>query len=119
MVIIQDDNNPSAHEKPLRISGDPHKCQRAKEMVLELLAKREMKIPVPRTAVGMVIGKNGETIKRIQQESGAQVQFKADDGHSPERVCAITGSPDIVQIAAQMIQHLLIKYNASDVYMYI
>ena len=44
MVIIQDDNNPSAHEKPLRISGDPHKCQRAKEMVLELLAKREMKV---------------------------------------------------------------------------
>ncbi|XP_078311344.1 uncharacterized protein LOC144618665 isoform X2 [Crassostrea virginica] len=43
MVIIQDDNIPSAHEKPLRISGDPHKCQQAKEMVLELLAKREMK----------------------------------------------------------------------------
>ena len=42
-----------------------------------------------------------------------------DDGHSPERVCAITGSPDKVQIAAQMIQHLLIEYNASDVYMYI
>ena len=42
-----------------------------------------------------------------------------DDGHSPERVCAITGSPDKVQIAAQMIQHLLIEYNASDIYMYI
>ncbi|XP_078312239.1 far upstream element-binding protein 2-like isoform X1 [Crassostrea virginica] len=42
MVIIQDDNIPSAHEKPLRISHDPHKCQRAKEMVLELLAEREI-----------------------------------------------------------------------------
>nr|XP_022288249.1 far upstream element-binding protein 3-like isoform X3 [Crassostrea virginica] len=111
MVIIQGDNIPSALEKPLRISGDPHQCQRAKEMVLELLAEGEMKIPVPRTAVGVVIGKNGETIKRIQQESGAKVQFKADDGHSPERVCAITGSQDKVQIAAQMIQHLLIEYN--------
>ncbi|XP_078310996.1 far upstream element-binding protein 1-like [Crassostrea virginica] len=88
--------------QPMR---DSHKCQRAKEMVLELLAKREMKIPVPRTAVGMVIGKNGETIKRIQQESGAKIQFKADDGHSPERVSATSGSPDKVQIAAQMIQH--------------
>nr|XP_022288251.1 far upstream element-binding protein 3-like isoform X5 [Crassostrea virginica] len=116
MVIIQGDNIPSALEKPLRISGDPHQCQRAKEMVLELLAEGEMKIPVPRTAVGVVIGKNGETIKRIQQESGAKVQFKADDGHSPERVCAITGSQDKVQIAAQMIQHLLIEYNASDIY---
>ena len=44
MVIIQDDNIPSVHEKPLRICGDPHKCQRAKEMVLELLAEREMKV---------------------------------------------------------------------------
>ena len=44
MVIIQDDNILSAHEKPLRISGDPYKCQRAKKMVLELLAKREMKV---------------------------------------------------------------------------
>ncbi|XP_078312306.1 far upstream element-binding protein 3-like isoform X2 [Crassostrea virginica] len=43
MVIIQDDNIPSVHEKPLRISGDAHKCQLAKEMVLGLLAKREMK----------------------------------------------------------------------------
>ena len=42
-----------------------------------------------------------------------------DDWHSPERVCAISGSPDKVQIAAQMIQHLLIEYNASDIYMYI
>ena len=44
MVIIQDDNIPSAHEKPLRISHDPHKCQRAKEMVLELLAEREITV---------------------------------------------------------------------------
>ena len=34
---------------------------------------------MPRTAVGMVIGKNGDMIKRIQQESGAKVQFKAGE----------------------------------------
>ena len=34
---------------------------------------------MPRTAVGMVIGKNGDTIKTIQQESGAKVQFKAGE----------------------------------------
>lgn len=34
-----------------------------------------------------------------------------DDGNSPERVCAIAGSPDKVQIAAQMIQELLNDYN--------
>ncbi|XP_011422132.2 far upstream element-binding protein 3-like isoform X4 [Crassostrea angulata] len=137
MVMIQDSNIPSAAEKPLRISGDPQKCQRAKEMVLDLLAEKEMEnmnkgfndygsygggggggppmeIPVPRTAVGIVIGKNGDMIKKIQQESGAKVQFKADDGNSPERVCAIAGSPDKVQIAAQMIQELLNDYNQRE-----
>ena len=44
MVIIQDHNIPSAHEKPLRISRDPLKSQRAKEMVLELLAEREITV---------------------------------------------------------------------------
>ena len=44
MEMIQDDNIPSAHVKPLRISGDPQKCQRVKEMVLELLAEGEMKV---------------------------------------------------------------------------
>ncbi|XP_022327335.2 far upstream element-binding protein 1-like isoform X4 [Crassostrea virginica] len=134
MVMIQDSNIPSANEKPLRISGDPQKCQRAKEMVLDLLAEKEMEnmskgfndygsyggggppmeIPVPRTAVGIVIGKNGDMIKKIQQESGAKVQFKADDGSSPERVCAIAGSPDKVQIAAQMIQDLLNDYQQRE-----
>ena len=44
MVIIQDDNIPSAHEMPLRISGDPHKCQRAMEKVLKMIDEREMKV---------------------------------------------------------------------------
>jgi hypothetical protein len=39
-----------------------------------------------------------------------------DDGSSPDRVCAITGAPDKIQIAAQMIQDLLNDYNVSCSY---
>ncbi|KAJ8300888.1 hypothetical protein KUTeg_022407 [Tegillarca granosa] len=108
MVMIQDSNIPSANEKPLRISGEPTKCQRAKEMVMDLLAEKEMEnmgrggfnsndfggggypmeIPVPRSLVGIVIGKNGEMIKKIQNETSAKVQFKPDDGSLPDRMCA-------------------------------
>lgn len=35
-----------------------------------------LQIPVPRQAVGIVIGKGGEMIKKIQSETGARVQFK-------------------------------------------
>ena len=31
-------------------------------------------IPVPNDAVGLIIGKNGETIRRLQNESGAKIQ---------------------------------------------
>ncbi|KAK7095570.1 hypothetical protein V1264_006955 [Littorina saxatilis] len=144
MVMIQDSNAPTAQDKPLRITGEPGKCQRAKEMVLELLAEKDMQggpgggggmgtfnnfdgmghggggpggmeIPVPRQAVGLVIGKGGEMIKKIQTETGAKVQFKPDDGQSEDRQCAITGSPDKVQHAISMIHELLANANVNDV----
>ncbi|KAL3871210.1 hypothetical protein ACJMK2_039223 [Sinanodonta woodiana] len=70
-------------------------------------------IDVPRTSVGIVIGKGGEMIKKIQAETGAKVQFQQDDGQSPERVCAITGPPDRVQQAASMINELLQRASFS------
>jgi len=41
MIIIQDSNSPTNYEKPLRITGDPRNCQRAREMVMELLAEKD------------------------------------------------------------------------------
>ncbi|KAK0046017.1 far upstream element-binding protein 2-like isoform X2 [Biomphalaria pfeifferi] len=143
MVMIQDSNAPSAQDKPLRISGEPSKCQRAKEMVLDLLAEKDgiprpgggnynefgspmghmghgggggggpngMDIGVPRQGVGLVIGKGGDMIKKIQAETGAKVQFKQDDGQSQDRICSVTGPPDKVNQAVRMIQDLLAKAN--------
>lgn len=34
------------------------------------------KVPVPRFAVGIVIGRNGEMIKKIQNDTGVKIQFK-------------------------------------------
>ena len=36
--------------------------------------KHSVEIPVPRNLVGIVIGKGGEMIKKVQEESGAKVQ---------------------------------------------
>ena len=47
---------------------------------------------VPQAAVGVVIGKGGDMIKKIQNETGARVQFQQgrDDGPG-ERKCLLTG----------------------------
>ena len=37
-----------------------------------------------------------------------------DDGETPDRVCSITGAPDSVQKAQQMIEELLQNSNVSS-----
>ncbi|CAH2311096.1 far upstream element-binding 1 isoform X2 [Pelobates cultripes] len=125
MVMIQDGPQNTGSDKPLRITGDPYKVQQAKEMVLELIHEqggfREVRneygsrvggnegvdVPIPRFAVGIVIGRNGEMIKKIQNDAGVRIQFKPDDGSAPERIAQVSGPPDRCQHAAEIITDLL------------
>lgn len=123
MVVIQENNSPTNYDKPLRITGDRASCQKAKEMVMQLLAEKDMQlggfqdygghrtsveIAVPRSMIGIVIGKGGEMIKKIQQDSGARIQFRPEDETGgPARMCNLTGSHEQTQAAASMIQELI------------
>ncbi|NXC17725.1 FUBP1 protein, partial [Corythaeola cristata] len=132
MVMIQDGPQNTGADKPLRITGDPYKVQQAKEMVLELIRDqggfREVRneygsriggnegidVPIPRFAVGIVIGRNGEMIKKIQNDAGVRIQFKPDDGTTPDRIAQITGPPDRCQHAAEIITDLLRSVQAGN-----
>ncbi|KAM8885348.1 far upstream element-binding protein 3-like isoform 1-T1 [Spinachia spinachia] len=130
MMMIQDGPMPTGADKPLRISGDPYKVQAARELVLEVIREKDgdfrsgrndfstrlggasldsvsLQVPVPRFAVGIVIGRNGEMIKKIQNDAGVRIQFKADDGISPERVAMVMGQPDRCQHAVHLINELI------------
>ncbi|XP_077571042.1 far upstream element-binding protein 3-like isoform X2 [Stigmatopora nigra] len=125
MMMIQDGPMPTGADKPLRISGDPYKVQMAKELVLEVIREKDadfrsgrsdfssrlggtsLDVPVPRFAVGIVIGRNGEMIKKIQNDAGVRIQFKADDGISPERVAMVMGQPERCQHALHLINDLI------------
>ena len=39
--------------------------------------------PVPRHSVGVVIGRSGEMIKKIQNDAGVRIQFKQGEGWAP------------------------------------
>uniref|UniRef100_A0A3Q1CUS8 K Homology domain-containing protein n=1 Tax=Amphiprion ocellaris TaxID=80972 RepID=A0A3Q1CUS8_AMPOC len=125
MMMIQDGPMPTGADKPLRISGDPYKVQAARELVLEVIREKDgdfrsgrndfsarlggtsLDVPVPRFAVGIVIGRNGEMIKKIQNDAGVRIQFKTDDGISPERVAMVMGQPDRCQHAVHLINELI------------
>ncbi|CAI9595554.1 unnamed protein product, partial [Staurois parvus] len=133
MIMIQDGPLPTGADKPLRITGDPFKVQQARELVLEIIREKDqadfrglrndfssrmgggsIEVSVPRFAVGIVIGRNGEMIKKIQNDAGVRIQFKPDDGISPERVAQVMGLPDRCQHAAHIINELIVTAQERD-----
>ncbi|XP_029440612.1 far upstream element-binding protein 2 [Rhinatrema bivittatum] len=124
MILIQDGSQGANVDKPLRIIGEPYKVQQACDMVMEILRERDqgnfgdrndfgsrigggIDVPVPRHSVGVVIGRNGEMIKKIQNDAGVRIQFKQDDGTGPEKIAHIMGPPDRCDHAARIITDLL------------
>ncbi|XP_075026632.1 far upstream element-binding protein 3 isoform X4 [Calonectris borealis] len=133
MIMIQDGPLPTGADKPLRITGDAFKVQQAREMVLEIIREKDqadfrgvrndfssrmgggsIEVSVPRFAVGIVIGRNGEMIKKIQNDAGVRIQFKPDDGISSERVAQVMGLPDRCQHAAHVISELILTAQERD-----
>ena len=105
-----------AAERPLRIIGSEEQVKTARDMVIKLFEEldpaaagvlavsvramnstdvisnldqyraQRREIPVPRAAVGRIIGRGGETIRRLQDSSGARIQFS--DG-TPRCRCVV------------------------------
>uniref|UniRef100_H3CUE1 Far upstream element (FUSE) binding protein 3 n=1 Tax=Tetraodon nigroviridis TaxID=99883 RepID=H3CUE1_TETNG len=126
MIMIQDDPLPTGADKPLRITGDPQKVQQARELVVKLIRDKDqgdfrvgradfgskmggstLDVVVPRFAVGIIIGRNGEMIRKIQNDAGVRIQFKQDDGISPDRVAQVMGQPDHCHHAVHIINELV------------
>ncbi|KAF7126915.1 hypothetical protein RHSIM_Rhsim11G0045600 [Rhododendron simsii] len=73
------------------------------------------KIEIPNGRVGVIIGKSGETIKYLQLQSGAKIQVTRDgeaDLNSPNRPVELTGTPDQIAKAEQLIQEVLSEAEA-------
>lgn len=136
MIVIQEGPN-TEYEKPLRISGDAAKVEHAKQLVYELLADKDMQsryddggfnsdqgnglatnsteVLVPKVAVGVVIGRGGDMIKKIQADTGARVQFHQERDEGPgDKRCYLQGKPHQVEQARQMIEDLISSVNRRE-----
>lgn len=62
-------------------------------------------ITVPSSAVGLIIGRGGETVRSMQDQSGARVKIEpANDHNTEERTVNISGDPQCVAIAKQLVE---------------
>lgn len=66
--------------------------------------KQTALLECPKSMVGRVIGKAGETIKALQQYTGAMIQI--DQSTDPTRV-TIAGSPQSLQLAISMVSDII------------
>jgi far upstream element-binding protein len=64
-------------------------------------------IQVPATRVGLVIGKGGETIKALQDRTGARINVTKDDEQGPNRTIVVAGSKQQLALAQAEIDDIV------------
>ncbi|XP_046451117.1 far upstream element-binding protein 3-like isoform X21 [Daphnia pulex] len=64
-------------------------------------------VAVPDKMVGLIIGRGGEQISRLQAESGAKIQMAPDSAGLPDRTCTITGSREAIGRARELINNIV------------
>ncbi|RHY05994.1 hypothetical protein DYB28_000107 [Aphanomyces astaci] len=136
-VARENEVNPDQVERTVMCSGTPAQLEMAKQLITDLLGDRlhgggghggeTMKMPVPNDKVGLIIGRQGTTVKGVQQRSGASIVIPpaADVDNPTIRTLMISGSHDAREKARQEIQllvsdqHSLVPAGANVIYMQI
>lgn len=62
---------------------------------------------IPDKLVGLVIGRGGEQIKRLQQDSQCKIRIASESDGTPERSCTLTGSQEAIENAKQMLDQVV------------
>jgi len=62
---------------------------------------------IPDKLVGLVIGRGGEQIKRLQAESGCRIKIDSDGNGSQDRRCTLQGSQECIDAAKTMLEDVV------------
>jgi far upstream element-binding protein len=116
--------------RPVNLIGNPTAAARAKELIMEIVdsdtklgdagqpppsnrrdfdpygggaGKISESIHVPSDAVGMIIGKGGETIKDMQSTTGCKINVSQASGPDVEREIGLVGTPQAIEEAKKAI----------------
>lgn len=88
-----------------KIRQEPPAMRLNPAMTYDRERAKQMKIVVPNSTAGLIIGKGGTTIKYIGDQTGARIQVSQKNQESVpgERVIGVTGSLEQVQAACAVI----------------
>ena len=79
---------------------------------------RQLRIVVPNSTIGMVIGKGGETVEQMKQRSGANILIsKKDEVKIPERVITLVGEVRSNQVALDMILEKVSCQSSNSIFL--
>jgi len=75
-----------------------------------------LRMLVPASVVGAIIGKGGQTVRQITQlkDSRARVDVHKRDGHGTDKVATIYGAPEACGVAANRILDIIRKEERDD-----
>jgi len=62
---------------------------------------------IPNNLVGLVIGRGGEQIKKLQAESQCKIRIASEGDGTPERSCTLTGSVESIDMAKHLLEDVI------------
>lgn len=61
-----------------------------------------------------VIGRGGDQIMKLSAESGCKIQLAPDSQGMADRICSLTGSPDAIKRAKDLIMTLIQRKSSNE-----
>jgi far upstream element-binding protein len=113
--IDQEGSDLGPDVKKVTIRGRADNVAKCKESIKQMLEEAvapqegevEDRVPCPAGIVGRVIGRGGETIRSLQQGSGAHILVDQNFPEGADRMVVIKGRPDCVSRARAMVEELI------------
>ena len=97
------------------ILNGPHTGILQARTAIDHIIASNLEICVPGHKVGLIIGKGGETIKQLQERSGAKIIIIQDSPEAAhEKPLRITGDPNAVETAKELVQEILNQNDDRD-----
>lgn len=78
-----------------------------KEFRTETTRQTTVRVKIRKDAIGAVIGRGGETVKRIQKDTKTRINFEDDVDDEGSRFAVIKGSPETVAEAEKHITMII------------